>query len=232
MQRAQVSSARVSLRRAGFTLIEMMVVLVIVSILTTAIVANYGSFRSATVATNMAYEAATTVRQAQLYGLGVRGVLVDSAYEFGGTYGVEFAADMASYSIFRDGAGTNPLNGRCDDGCDCSNQLGECVEQVRMLQAVTVEAICASPSAAIETADLMAGAYCTHDAGTVTFTRPNPEGTIRVGSPGNLNEGFALLGIVIRGGEHCRLVRVYSNGQISVEGLVGDTDGDGDCDGA
>jgi prepilin-type N-terminal cleavage/methylation domain-containing protein len=201
----------------GFTLIEMTVVIAIVGILTAAVVGNYGSFRSATVATNMAYEAATTVRQAQLYGLGVRGVRgLDGTYNFGGTYGVEFAAGTAAYSIFRD---VNSVDGRCDDDCSCADVASECVEQVRMLQSVAVEAICASPSASIATGDLIAGSYCTHAAATVTFTRPDPEGTIRAGTAGDLDEGFSLLGLVIRGGEHCRLVRVYSNGQLSVEAL-------------
>lgn len=219
----------------GFTMIEMLVVLTIVSLITVAIVGNYGSFRSATVATNMAYEAATSVRQAQLYGLGVRGVQTEDGYEFGGTYGVEFAASSPSYSIFRD----RNSDGSCGGGeseCDCSDPLNECVEQVRMLQQVQVRAICAADSASVATGDLLAGSYCAHEAMTVTFTRPNPEGAIRAGAAGAVGGDYELAGLVVKGGTHCRLVRIYSNGQVAVEGLsAGEVEGtifEDECAGA
>lgn len=218
-QHVAPAAARPAKWRAGFTMIEMLVVLTIVLILTAAVVGNYGSYRSATVATNMAYEAATTVRQAQLYGLGVRGVQTEAGYEFGGTYGVEFADESPTYSIFRD---REPANGYCDDGCDCADSGSECVEQVRMLQQVSVIGLCAAQNANLDTSDLLAGSYCAHGAMTVSFTRPNPEGTIRAGAPGSVSGDYAIAGIVIRGGTHCRLVRVYSNGQIAVEGLSAD----------
>ncbi len=148
-------------------MVEMMVVIAIVGILTAAVVGNYGSFRSATVATNMAYEAASTLRQAQLYGLGVR--LADATGAQTDTYGVEFTADTASYSIFRE-KDEGDANGRCDNDGDCDRRCeggsscncrvagNECVEQVGMLQQVKVEALCASYDASDTTHELLAGA--------------------------------------------------------------------------
>lgn len=227
-------------------MIEMMVVIAIVAVLTATVVGNYGSFRSATVATNMAYEAASTLRQAQLYGLGVR--LADASGAQTDTYGVEFTADSADYSIFRE-RDEGDSNGRCDNdgdcdrrcegggaGCDCRAADNECVEQVRMLQQVKVEALCASFDASDTTQDLLAGAQCSHDWLSVSFTRPNPEASMAASDvPDNNWDRIVLAGLVLRGGGHCRLVRMYSNGQISVEGLAGKVAGTpfaGICDGA
>jgi hypothetical protein len=222
-------------------MIEMMVVIAIIAILTATVVGNYGSFRSATVATNMAYEVASTLRQAQLYGLGVR-LPGDGAGQTD-TYGVEFTPASPSYAIFRetdtgDGDGrcdTGGCDGRCDGGtsCDCTDAASECVEQVRMLQQVQVEALCATTDASLDSAELLAaGSACSQTALSITFTRPNPEALIQAGGEDDWN----LAGILVRGGGHCRLVRMYSNGQISVEGIsAADADGtmfEDECDGA
>ncbi len=196
-----------------------MVVIAIIAILSAAVVGNYGSFRSAAVATNMAYEVALTLRQSQIYGLGVRLPNQDAASL--DTYGVEFSADSPSYAIFHE---ASVVDGLCDGGggaCNCADAGGECVEQVSMLQQIKVEALCASTDASLSSTDLLGGqdgggnSLCAHEELSVTFTRPYPEGTIRAGGQDDWN----IAGILIRGGGHCRLVRAYANGQISVEGI-------------
>lgn len=207
-------------------MIEMMVVLAIIGILTVSVVGNYGSFRSATVATNMAYELAGSIRQAQLYGLGVRLNGQVGTFTAEGspndTYGVELAKGVPSYSIFRD-KGTP--NATCDSGCSCDDSAGECVEQVTMLQQVTVEALCTG-DASMTGQELLEGGSCDHTSLSVMYTRPNPEASIYASS----GTGDTLAGILIRGGAHCRLVRVYQNGQIAVENVpaasAGSTFGD------
>ncbi len=208
-------------------MIEMMVVLTIIGILTGAVVGNYGSFRSATVATNVAYELAGSIRQAQLYGLGVRlygqpGTVSDAGTP-NDTYGVELTAGTPSYSIFRD-KGTP--NATCDS-CSCGDSLNECVEQVTMLQQVTVEALCTG-SAAMTGPELLAGSgNCVHTALSVMYTRPNPEALFYVGSGASRvpATGDTLAGVLVRGGTHCRLVRVYQNGQVAVESVPGSSAG-------
>lgn len=193
----------------------MTVVIAIISIMTATIVGNQGSFRSATVATNMAYEVAATIRQAQLFGIGVRQA-ASGDDDLTDTYGVEFTAGSPTYSLFRE-RGTP--DGECDGGgCNCGDPSGECVEQVRMLQQVQVEAICATANASLSSADLLASASaCAQETLSATFTRPNPEATIRSLTPNA--HSWNLVGILVRGGSHCRLVRLYENGQVSVEGI-------------
>jgi len=203
-------------------MIEMMVVVAIVGIMTSIIVWNYGDFRSGIIVTNMAYEAATSVRQAQLYGLGVRGAYGADGYEFGGTYGVEFRVGESTYNVFRD-AGVVP-DGLCEDPCACDGGDGECVERVTMLQNVTVAAVCATSVA--DSPEALLAACENFDILTVTYTRPRPEASIMVGSSGALTgDQYAIGALVLRGGKHCRLVTVYQSGQVSVSGLPNDTCG-------
>lgn len=56
----------------GLTLIEMLVVITIFTIMTAVIMADFPSFRDKTALDLIAQEIATTIRQAQVYGIGTR----------------------------------------------------------------------------------------------------------------------------------------------------------------
>lgn len=82
----------------GVTLIEMMVVLAIFGILLSIVVFNYNKFTDDTVLTNMAYEVALSVREAQLFGTAVKG----QTSEFGHPVGLYFTQNSDSYVLFID----------------------------------------------------------------------------------------------------------------------------------
>lgn len=207
-------------------MVEMLIVVAIVGVITSIIVWNYGDFRSGILVTNMAYEAATSIRQAQVFGLGVRGVPqgVGESAEYGGTYGVEFHVGRNAYEVFRDA----DEDGVCGEGCVCAGGDGECVERVTLLQGTTIARVCGGDVAP-------GGNVLDHCADRtvlgVTFTRPKPESVIRVGAASYENPpplaGYAVGAVVLRGGNHCRLVTVYQSGQVSVSGLPDDSCGNG-----
>lgn len=203
----------------GFTMIEMMIVVAIVGIMTSIVVWNYGDFRSGIIVTNMAYEVATSIREAQLYGLGVRGAAQEGGgYDYGGTYGAIFHTGQTVYQVFRD----ENQDGLCGDGCACAGGTGECVEQVGMLQNVAVAQVCAASN--VDSQATLLASCADKDTLSVSFTRPQPESAIRAGQSGVLanpppDSGYAAGGIVLRGGTHCRLVTIYQSGQVSVSGL-------------
>ena len=58
--------------KAGFTLVEMIVTVGIFAVITSVVFAGYRDFDGGIVLTNLAYEIAITIRQAQVYGLSVR----------------------------------------------------------------------------------------------------------------------------------------------------------------
>ncbi|MFA6554629.1 MAG: prepilin-type N-terminal cleavage/methylation domain-containing protein [Candidatus Paceibacterota bacterium] len=73
----------------GFTLVELMVTIGIFVFMTVLTLAKYNNFYSGTIFTNLAYDIALTIRQAQTYGLSVK-VVDTGTPTFGSAYGVRF----------------------------------------------------------------------------------------------------------------------------------------------
>ncbi len=57
------------MKNKGFTLMELMVVVAITTVISTTLLANYGSFGDKVTLNNLTYDLALTVREAQVYGL-------------------------------------------------------------------------------------------------------------------------------------------------------------------
>ena len=76
----------------GFSLIEMMVVLTIFGIMTAVVLANFPAFRDKTALDLIAQEIATTIRQAQVYGIGTRAAGAGATASFS-SYGIYFDLD-------------------------------------------------------------------------------------------------------------------------------------------
>lgn len=85
----------------GFTLIEMIVSLAIVSIILTTVIFNYSSFTDNLALSSAAQELAITIRQAQTYGLSVKQVVATGKFE--SAYGIYVdTGDNANYYLFAD----------------------------------------------------------------------------------------------------------------------------------
>ena len=72
--------------KAGFTLIELMITITIVTLVTGIVMANYSSFNSVVLLKSQAYELALDLRSAQVYGVSVGG----TTNSFRGAYGIYF----------------------------------------------------------------------------------------------------------------------------------------------
>lgn len=88
---------RSSETKKGFTLVELMVSIAIFFIMTALLVANFGSFNSGVLLTDVAYDIALTLRTAQTYGLSVQGQGPVSNYSFTNPYGVALCAIPTCY---------------------------------------------------------------------------------------------------------------------------------------
>ena len=80
-------------KQDGFSLVEMLVIISIFTIMTGVVLANLPTFRDKTALDLIAQEIATTIRQAQVYGIGTR--VAGVSYP---SYGVYFALDN-SYGL-------------------------------------------------------------------------------------------------------------------------------------
>jgi len=76
-------------QQKGMTLVELLVVLSIFALITGLIMFDYGSFKSATSTQNLANDIALSVRKAQSYAIGVRGV--GATFQYG--HGIHFTTD-------------------------------------------------------------------------------------------------------------------------------------------
>lgn len=87
------------LKRGGFTLVELLVVLAIIAIVTAVTLAGQSAFNKTLILANTTYDIALTLRSAETYGLGSRAL--GSTANTG--YGVEFLTSVpASFTFFRD----------------------------------------------------------------------------------------------------------------------------------
>jgi len=182
----------------GFSLLELLFVIGIITLITTIGLANYSQFNSRTLLDNLAYDVALSVREAQYYGISVREDI--GAGDFDAGYGVYFdASDPNSYVFFVDSNRNQSFNGSASP---CN---GECLDVYTVGGGYSISDLCATPPGGTETCDL--------DDLTIAFNRPDPDAILSSGA----TSGYAEAKIAIRsakGGEQS--VYVASTGQIGV----------------
>lgn len=187
----------------GFTLVEMLVSLGIFALITTIALTNHGRFNNTILLTNLAYETALTIRQAQAYGLGVRGA-ESGANRFDVGYGVHFiTSSPASFVFFVDKGGAT-ANRRYDSAG------GELIEVYTLLRGHTIKRFCGLQGGTERCSD---STFNPIDSINIVFERPDPDAII-TSSAGTL---FSRARIVVAGPTGTeREVVVESTGQISV----------------
>jgi prepilin-type N-terminal cleavage/methylation domain-containing protein len=182
----------------GFTILELIVSLAIFAMMTALVLSKYGNFNQNILLTNLAYDVALTVRNAQSYGLNVKSS-TRTANDFSKPYGVYFskAASPANTTIifFTD---TNS-NDVYTAGTDAI------IQSTTITRGSIVSAICVYNN----------GACTDVDNVSVVFRRPDPSAIIKVTSGGI---SYANLRITLRAIDNTtKVVIVNSTGQVSVE---------------
>src|SRR3954470_23096081 len=97
-----IAKTKTGIRRfnMGFTLIEVIIVISIFAIMSGILIANYRKFGGSLDITNLVYDVALSVREAQTYGIAVKS---NTANTFNVAYGIHFdTAVPNSYFIFSD----------------------------------------------------------------------------------------------------------------------------------
>jgi len=157
----------IKLKKSGFTIVEVLVSITIVTIIMTVILFNYGSFTDKLALSSAAQELAVTLRQAQTYGLSVKEV-ASSPGNFDSAYGVYFdLADQSKYYLFADVV-PNKMYGV---GNGCGGNATECVQQFTLRNGIRITGLCSDT-------------LCTPASGanfnalSVSFLRPNPDASL------------------------------------------------------
>ena len=187
---------------AGFTLVELLVVAAIMVIISGVIFANNLSYGGKVLLQNLAYDAALTVRQAQVYGISVQRFAADTYAE---AYGVHFVrtanpAVQDHFLIFAD-----VIN--IDGEYDCASSAAcELVSANLIRSSYRMSDICA-PATQVQP--------CGHASLDVTFRRPNPDAFIRVNGQPTLYESARVYFSSPRG--QVQSIVIEQSGQIAVE---------------
>jgi prepilin-type N-terminal cleavage/methylation domain-containing protein len=223
-------------KESGFTIIEMIVTIGIFSILTAITLFNYGDFNNSIILTNLSYEVALEVRQAQVYSLGVRSSALgeSSREDFNTRFGIymNLGKDQGTKNItfFADA----DSDGVCDyDGDSCAvatcvaDADNECRQVLSLSHSAYFEDICIAYGGFEDLVDTdinvcKSGASVINDEVyqvgngdvSVTFQRPNPDSIVNDYT--NLNMAIIL---ATPAGQK-RAVIINNTGQISVEFLT------------
>lgn len=155
-------------KKFGFTLVELMVTVSIVTVIMSVILFGYSSFNDNLTVSSATQEISLAIRQAQSYGLSVKEGT--TAGDFSKAYGVSFSiasAELTGYSIFIDSDGDGK-NDNATGSC-----TGECVEKVALRNGVKISAICGA---------ILVSNSCSTSATSIqiTFVRPSPDAIIRL----------------------------------------------------
>lgn len=136
----------------GFTLLELVITMAIFTMMLGIALSNYRSFSINALFSNDAESVALSLREAQIYGLGSKGLPSDCGFEC--AYGVHFENGANHYVLF------------VDKDKDDSFDEGESLEKVPFSQEVTITNLGCG------------GADCSSSL-DVIFKRPNPDAIIK-----------------------------------------------------
>jgi prepilin-type N-terminal cleavage/methylation domain-containing protein len=194
---------------AGFTLIELIVVVSILVIITTVMLANHARYGSSVILQNLAYDVALSIRQAQVYGISVAryGTTTESRFDRG--FGMHFNSNATQYVLFADVFAQN--------GVYDSNEQ---VNISSITNGYRISDLCATlPGSNVET--------CGYSNLDILYLRPEPGALISAGSDGvtscitvknSCQENARIIISSSRG--DTMGVTVWGNGQISVQQTI------------
>jgi prepilin-type N-terminal cleavage/methylation domain-containing protein len=196
----------------GFSLIELMVVIAIFAIISGVIMFNYGRFSSNMIVTNLAYEAALAVRQAQVYGISVK--KTTEGAKFDASYGVWFSeSDKQNFYLFSDKDGdkmyTEPAVG---------NPNLELEESFGFNGSNIIKNFCVTDSGGTRTCSSVSSEL---QYLSIVFTRPDPEAKIYAFNSGKGQIGATyskaeIMFTMARGDKIARMT-VTNTGQMSID---------------
>lgn len=211
-----VGSALPNRFRTGFTLIELMISVAIIGIITAVVIFNQSDMSDRISLNNVANNMVLQARQAQVYGISVKGI----SNVFTNAYGVHFNINVGSggsnaiYYTFVDGLSPGTANGYMDT-TTCTVGSTECVARNYITRGNKISRICAINSSGVCN-------YGTIGRADITFLRPDPSALVKVFDTSGFNVTASypgLLGVQIeltspRGS--IRTIYIYTSGQISI----------------
>lgn len=221
----------------GFTLFEMLVSLAIFMLLTTTLLVKNSQFKGNVVIGNTAYQLALAFREAQAYGVNVRGLNQSNSYIYTIPYGIHFdSSSPSSYMLFGDTYPVMPGSPNLGDRIYTKGSGGSdtLVRSYDIPGGTSVVMFCTiRPNGSVQSngfvlsngstvtqppvcsGDPAAGGLTTLD---VTFLRPQLSAVIRDSSQTQPPNLYALSALVVLKNAQgvCKGVRVSATGGVEV----------------
>lgn len=213
---------------SGFTLVELLVTLTVITLITAVVVFNQADFADRLALTNVAAELELRIREMQVYGVSVREYQPNTS-QFGYSYGVMFNTNtisgapgaMGPISLwsFVDVNNNSRYNHPGTWSTCTTGGTSECLEITTLKQGVTISDLCAINASN--------GQNCRSNGGSsvpgridITFLRPDPNARfIFANTSGNAitfpNHRGAKIQLRSPRGKTLDLY-IYTTGQISV----------------
>lgn len=198
----------------GFTLVEALVTLGIMATIFSVILFNQADYTAGSSLNNAADEVYVLLRQAQIYGVGVKEFTPGST-EFDVSYGVSFNTSGSgsddAYIFFAD---RGVLNQRYDSGWNCpTGGSSECISKTLLTRGITISNVCYVRNNDTES--------CSPRGADITFKRPDTAAQIKmINSSGNEmsvpNLKAAKIELTSPDGVD-KTILIYQTGQISIQ---------------
>ncbi len=196
----------------GFTLVELLVTISIFAALTGVVLVSQAKFNGSILLTNLSYETALTIREAQTYGINIKNFSVGSESNFV-PYGTYFDLNYpTSFILFAD---INEIGDFVSSDLTACDVEEGCVKRNLIRRGNQIEALCRFVPAGQDFTE-----KCDLEKLTILFERPNPDAVISgVTDGGQSITGISKVSIKLGNPsqEATREVIVQSNGLIYIK---------------
>lgn len=212
---------------SGFTLVELMVVISIFLLISAVTVFNYTDFRSNVSLQNLTDEIALSIRKAQSYAIGARGLDNAGTVDFNNSYGMHFTIDPSPNKGIQEGSYKSfILFYSADDKNYDANSTGTCGDMItnecRELFNITTTDIIKEIKIDGTTMNAQKASL------DIVFKRPDPRAYFcyRASNTSNGNcdnQNISAVSIVVSNGqtsngeEKTKTISVQNTGQISIQ---------------
>lgn len=196
------SSIKKTKEKKGFTIFELIISIAIFAFMSALILAKYGNFNQGVLLTNLAYDIALSIRNAQSYGLNVKSTN-RATNDFDRAYGVHFEKNSIKFTFFADDTTGN--------GVGVYNTGDVTLSDTTIKRGSTIADICVYPnttSANCEPVDKELD---------ITFRRPDPNAIMKASVDGSIHTYSRARITVAASDGTIKTVTVNSTGQISVQ---------------
>lgn len=158
-----------SLHSLGFSLVELLVVVAIFIIITSVVLINQNKFSSNVAIQNLAYQIGLAIRQAQVYGLSVRGSNANGADTFDTAFGVHFDDSSKTSFIFYADSDSDKMYLEGND----------VLESTFNIDSGTISNVCTTDGSGNKNCfNSTPNGGTDIDSADITFKRPDPEAVI------------------------------------------------------